>query len=341
MSEMNIKEIALGLNRLSCSRYSEFDDMIIEKASKLGLPLIGGTALEILGAHYNKQGFRKRSDNDLDFISNDDASIASFSGWLRANVDPKKVKVDVMHVKSHVLPKDEILNLGGILVMSPEYIIWSKTKRFLERDVTDIKWLLDLADFDKLEALIEDLGFSDKNLEDLNGVIESVSVALADTVKNTNVGCLMLAIDTPFLEDIQSMIDPEDLHSFGYEQKPHVTVFYGADIEKWSDFDSLGVDQDTDIGLLFTGLSFFKSNKFDVLKFDVHSDDLQSLYQSLIKRVGVTSSYTEYIPHSTVAYLKPGTSEKYRSLITDFLTSHKVPIRVYPTGWVYSTGDFR
>ena len=36
------------LVKISCSKYSDLDDLIIAKASELGIPLIGGTALEIL-----------------------------------------------------------------------------------------------------------------------------------------------------------------------------------------------------------------------------------------------------------------------------------------------------
>ena len=342
IEQMNLKATQIRLNRLACSRYSDFDEQIISQASTLGLPLIGGTALELLGAHFNKSGFRKRSDNDLDFASNDKSVIDEFSAWLRSNVDPKKVKVDVMHILSHSLPEDHILNLGGVLVMSPEYIIWSKTRRFLEKDVTDIKWLLTIADFDKLEALIDSLGFTNKNLDNLNEIITEVSESLSDSDKSINCGCLMLGLEVPFMKELQQMIDPEDLHVFSCEDRPHCTVVYGFNVEEVPDFESLDVDlMASSVDVLITGLGFFQSDVHDVLKFNIHSAALHGLNDELTSRLSVVSTYPVYRPHSSVAYLKPGMAEKYKALVADFLITHKMPVRVSPTEWIYSTGDFR
>ena len=62
-------------NFICCNKYSDLDDLIIRKAFELGLVLIGGTALEILANRHKVAGARKRSDNDLDFLSNDKNQI--------------------------------------------------------------------------------------------------------------------------------------------------------------------------------------------------------------------------------------------------------------------------
>lgn len=51
------------------SKYTNFDEIVIEKASSLGMALIGGTAIEVWGNYYGLEALRPRSINDLDFIS--------------------------------------------------------------------------------------------------------------------------------------------------------------------------------------------------------------------------------------------------------------------------------
>ena len=144
-----------GLSKIQYSKYSDLDDLVIYKASALGLPLIGGTALEVLSSYYGTPGVRKRSDNDLDFISGSKSTIKEFQTWCKNNTDPDKVKVDVMYVRSHDITKYQFV-IHGVLVMKPQYIIWSKLIRGNERDLKDIKWLMtipELLDSDISNAL--------------------------------------------------------------------------------------------------------------------------------------------------------------------------------------------
>lgn len=148
-----------GLSKIQCTKYSDLDDLVIYKASALGLPLIGGTALEVLSSYYGAPGVRKRSDNDLDFISGSLPTIKEFQHWCKNNTDPDKVKVDVMYVGSHDITKYQF-DIHGVLVMKPQYILWSKLTRGNERDLKDIKWLMtipELLDSDISNAL-DDLG---------------------------------------------------------------------------------------------------------------------------------------------------------------------------------------
>jgi len=161
----------LGCDRVSCSRYSDLDKKVLNHAFDLDMPLIGGTALEILGSHFGKTGFRKRSDNDLDFITNSQEALDTFSAWLKINIDPSKVKTDVMLITSFKIPQDQILNLGGVLVMSPEFLIWQKVQRWSEKDKQDIAWLLTISNIDKLESLLEEMGITEYELDRLNSLI--------------------------------------------------------------------------------------------------------------------------------------------------------------------------
>ncbi|MBE6334240.1 MAG: hypothetical protein E7071_05385 [Bacteroidales bacterium] len=160
--------------KIAYSKYSDFDDKVIYKASELGLPLIGGTALEVWANYYNVPGVRKRSNNDLDFISNDLPQINEFQSWVRENIYSSKVKVDVMHVQSHDF-SEYIREVNGVLIMAPEYLLWSKFIRSdrSDKDIKDIKWLLtieQMSDEDLSNALV-DLGVTDEEIETLNNLL--------------------------------------------------------------------------------------------------------------------------------------------------------------------------
>lgn len=155
----------MKMKRIQCSRYSDLDEQVIRKASELGLPLIGGTALEVLAGYYGTPGVRKRSDNDLDFLTTDRKKIIEFKKWLVKNIDPDKVQVDV-YVDAPKNYKDYIMNVDGTLVMRPEYLMWSKLTRASEKDIKDIKWLLSIRQVtdEEISTAMEDLGLTEKEI---------------------------------------------------------------------------------------------------------------------------------------------------------------------------------
>lgn len=57
-------------------------------------------------------------------------------------------------------------------------------------------------------------------------------------------------------------------------------------------------------------VSAFENPKFDVLKFDVDSDDLHDLNKKFIK-FPYSSDFPKYHPHCTIAYVKPNKSKDY------------------------------
>ena len=155
--------------------YSEFDDLIIRQASQLGLPLIGGTALEVLSYYFQYPCHRIRSDNDLDFIADNDTSYRALAHWVSLHSTAAAVQVDVMLIKSHHIPQHLLLIVEGVKVMSPEYLVWSKLQRFSSKDEVDILWLLNITSPDKLEECFELLGVTELELEKINALIESAN----------------------------------------------------------------------------------------------------------------------------------------------------------------------
>lgn len=134
-------------------------------------------------------------------------------------------------------------------------------------------------------------------------------------------GCLMILLEKAFgktWDKIQSLIEEEDIYKegdkFGRELEPHVTVLFGfdngTDVEKIKSY--IGSDK---LSLELNKIDFFDNEKFDVLKFQIKSDDLEGLNALLRDNFNYTNDYDEYHPHLTIAYLKKGTAKKYAGKI--------------------------
>jgi hypothetical protein len=129
-------------------------------------------------------------------------------------------------------------------------------------------------------------------------------------------GCAMLYFAFPEMKYIHGMIDPNDVYteeedgSFGLETEPHTTLLYGL-------HDGVSIDDVNNVLNKHTypsckvhNPSLFKNKQYDVLKFDVEGDSLHDANGEL-RGYPHTNDYPDYHPHLTVAYLKPGTGNKY------------------------------
>lgn len=132
-------------------------------------------------------------------------------------------------------------------------------------------------------------------------------------------GCLMLDFPIKNWKNITDIIKKEDVYDvpgYGIEDKPHTTALFGFIDEKTNPKD---VEKATrkilegkkKIEAKLKELSLFKNKDFDVLKFDIESDDLHDLNKALRKEFEYKNDHPDYHPHMTIAYLKPGTGEKY------------------------------
>lgn len=133
-------------------------------------------------------------------------------------------------------------------------------------------------------------------------------------------------------------IDDKDIYNndeneYGREIEPHVTVLYGLHDDE--------LDQDEVIQLLkclklptvkLAKISSFNNEKFDVLKWDVESEDL-NLYNKIVTLMfPFTSKFPDYHAHCTIAYLIPGKAKTYSKEIKEII---ELPIEK----WVYSKAD--
>lgn len=116
-------------------------------------------------------------------------------------------------------------------------------------------------------------------------------------------------IDDDFVDNFLSVnkriIAEKNLFGDGFEDEPHVTIFYGL-----HSFDPAKKIIDIfeaypRFELTLGKLSLFKEENYDVIKIDIESDDLVSL-RKLIMNSGEYFSmiHPEYIPHMTVAFVK-------------------------------------
>lgn len=135
-------------------------------------------------------------------------------------------------------------------------------------------------------------------------------------------GCAMVFFDFPQINDIHSQIDEEDVYkgdeededdnrSYGLEKDSHATLLYGLHDDEVDPSEVLEICTDVEYPVLkLEKVSTFENEKYDVLKFDVDCDVLHQINKKL-KSLPHTNKFPDYHPHSTIAYLKPGTGKKY------------------------------
>jgi hypothetical protein len=124
-------------------------------------------------------------------------------------------------------------------------------------------------------------------------------------------GCVMLKFNIGQLVwgDIQDRIEDSELCNVGdangRENDPHITLLYGLHSEvKLSDVVNT-CKKFEPVTVTFDKVDYFENDGFDVIKFNVSSEQLSS-YNELLKKLPHTNSYPEYKPHLTIAYVEKG-----------------------------------
>lgn len=134
-------------------------------------------------------------------------------------------------------------------------------------------------------------------------------------------GCAMLYFNFPEIKKVHAVIDPKDLYeeqddrTFGIEDEPHTTLLYGLHSEVTPQTIRNVLDNFTFGKCIIGNASLFKNEKYDVLKFDVAGPNLHSANR-LLAKYPHTTSYPDYHPHLTVAYLQPGKGERYAKMLS-------------------------
>ncbi len=122
-----------------------------------------------------------------------------------------------------------------------------------------------------------------------------------------------LDLDAPSAEIVRRLtarIPHHALAEKGIEDKPHITVRYGLHDNDPDDAKEIVNEFPGPIKIKLGSLSIFNTEDADVLKIDVISPELHALNKAL-SSLHHTDTYPEYKPHLTLAYLLPGTGERF------------------------------
>lgn len=150
-------------------------------------------------------------------------------------------------------------------------------------------------------------------------------------------GCVMLYFNIPqnIWNKVQSMVSDDDITNVGdaegRETNPHVTILYGLHSDIPDEKIEELVKEMNAPTITLKNISTFNNAEFDVVKFDVESEDLFRM-NKLFTQLPHTTNYPDYHPHATIAYVKPGEGDKYKGSLDK-------PIVVVPDKVVYSKAD--
>jgi 2'-5' RNA ligase len=157
-------------------------------------------------------------------------------------------------------------------------------------------------------------------------------------------GCVMLYLspDETWWNNRQSSISEDDIYrgteedpGYARENEPHVTILYGIHSDVPDEKVEEMISKMTGPELTLKEISMFDNahRGFDVVKFDIESDDLREM-NNMFKELPHTNDYPDYHAHATIAYTKAGTGKKYVTSLDDDASLKLVPHKI-----VYSKPD--
>lgn len=143
------------------------------------------------------------------------------------------------------------------------------------------------------------------------------SIAMAKTAerikRKKEFSSTQLDLDAPMAELVKRLtarMPASALAAKGIEEKPHITVRYGLHDNDPDDAKEIVNEFPGPIKVKLGSLSIFNTEEADVLKIDVISPELHELNKAL-SSLHHTDTYPDYKPHLTLAYLLPGTGERW------------------------------
>jgi len=138
--------------------------------------------------------------------------------------------------------------------------------------------------------------------------------------KTYELGCVFIDFNISNWQDILDSIDKTDLYEkvgepYGLQERPHLSLLYGLH-SNVSDSDVLecfnGFNKD-DFKIEIDCISFFENKDYDVIKFDIKSNENLIKINKKLALLPNTNIYP-YSPHITIAYLKRGLGKKYKDI---------------------------
>ena len=143
----------------------------------------------------------------------------------------------------------------------------------------------------------------------------SLHFKMAKRGKNYSYSCLQINVPNDLANKILEYgesIPKKDLGEDGVENECHITIKYGFHTDSTSKFEEILKDVKPFI-VKIGEMSIFAADEnrdSDVVKLDIHSLALHKL-NGLISKIKNTSTYKDYVPHCTIAYVKKDLGKKY------------------------------
>lgn len=143
--------------------------------------------------------------------------------------------------------------------------------------------------------------------------------------KRNKYGCVMvyLGVEKDDWKELQDLIEDEDLYLpdgeegfYGRENNPHVTILFGLHNDIPDKDIEVEIDKIKNPKLKLGKVSTFTNDKFEVLKFDIVSEDLHKLNKKFAE-FPHTTDFPDYHPHCTIAYVNKGSGDKYIKKLND------------------------
>ena len=105
-------------------------------------------------------------------------------------------------------------------------------------------------------------------------------------------------------------IPEEELTGDGRDKETHITLLYGICTDNKEVIKAIFAEEGK-IEASFGKVSFFSSDSNDVVIIKVISKDLERIHKRIKKELNIESTFSEYKPHCTIAYVKSGEGRKY------------------------------
>jgi 2'-5' RNA ligase len=163
-------------------------------------------------------------------------------------------------------------------------------------------------------------------------------------------GCVYLRLDTKHWDSVIDIFngneadlyrDPNNEIEFGVEFTPHITLLYGLNSINFNEqlYYKLALpikQYNVDIG----GVNIFENEKYHVLYLSAICDALYDQNKILTDNFDFENEYNKYVPHITIAYLKPdiAISTMYQYILTSIFNSGECWYTPIPKNYVYSFG---
>lgn len=165
----------------------------------------------------------------------------------------------------------------------------------------------------RLIALIaEEDAFGLKEGKPLSLNVADPTANIAEPHDFSSTHALLPTYASDLIKIYQEGIAPEDVQKI--EDEFHITSLYGLHTNDFREIENL-VRGFGEITVKFGKPSLFRNEESDVLMIEVESSQLHWL-NHLLRLLPHTSTFNDYKPHATVAYLKPGTGDVYLDELT-------------------------